>query len=62
MRPSFSVISHVQQPVHQTWHTDIANKILHLRVKVMSHRGEASMKHDRKVCEFCPIITPLDLR
>ena len=26
----------------------------------MSHRGEASMKHDRKVCDFCPIITPLD--
>ena len=26
----------------------------------MSHRGEALMKHDRKVCDFCPIITPLD--
>ena len=39
---------------------EIVNKILHLWVKVMSHRGEASMKHDRKVCDFCPIITPLD--
>ena len=38
----------------------IVNKILHLWVKVMSHRGEASMKHDRKVCDFCPIITTLD--
>ena len=26
----------------------------------MSHRGEASMKHDKKVCDFCPIITPPD--
>ena len=26
----------------------------------MSHRCEASMKHDKKVCDFCPIITPLD--
>ena len=57
---SFSVISHVQQPVHRTWHMEIVNKILHLWVKVMSHRGEASMKHDRKVCDFCPIITPPD--
>ena len=57
---SFSVISHVQWPVHRTWHMEIVNKILHLWVKVMSHRGEASMKHDRKVCDFCPIITPLD--
>ena len=57
---SFSVISHVQRPVHRTWHMEIVNKILHLWVKVMSHRGEASMKHDRKVCDFCPIITPLD--
>ena len=57
---SFSVIFHVQWPVHQTWHMEIVNKILHLWVKVMSHRGEASMKHDRKVCNFCPIITPLD--
>ena len=39
---------------------EIVNKILHLWVKVMSHRGEASMKHDGKVCDFCPIITPLD--
>ena len=39
---------------------EIVNKILHLWVKVMSHRGEASMKHNRKVCDFCPIITPLD--
>ena len=47
---SFSVISHVQRPVHRTWHMEIVNKILHLWVnKVMSHRGEASMKHDRKV-------------
>ena len=58
---SFSVISHVQRPVHRTWHTEIVNKILHLWVKVMSHRGEASMKHDIKVCDFCPIITPLKL-
>ena len=33
---------------------EIVNKILHLRVKVMSHR--ASVKHDIKVCDFCPII------
>ena len=39
---------------------EIVNKILHLWVKVMSHRGEASMKHNRKVRDFCPIITPLD--
>ena len=26
----------------------------------MSHCGEASMKYDKKVCDFCPIITPLD--
>ena len=39
---------------------EIVNKILHLWVKVMSHRGEASVKHDRKVYDFCPIITPLD--
>ena len=57
---SFSVISNVQRPVHRTWHMEIVNKILHLWVKVMSHRREASMKHDRKVCDFCPIITPLD--
>ena len=37
---SFSVISHVQQPVHQTWHMEIVNKILHLWVKVLSHGGE----------------------
>ena len=39
---------------------EIVNKILHLWVKMMSHCGEASMKHDRKVCDFCPIITSLD--
>ena len=54
---SFSVISHVQRPVHRTWHMEIVNKILQLWVKVMSHHGEASMKHDRKVCDFCPILT-----
>ena len=26
----------------------------------MSHCGEASVKCDKKVCDFCPIITPLD--
>ena len=56
----FSIISHVQRPVHRTWHMEIVNKILQLWVKVMSHHGGASMKHDRKVCDFCPIITPLD--
>ena len=57
----FSVISRVQRSVHRTWHMETVNKILHLWVvKVMSHRGEASMKHDRKVCDFCSIITPLD--
>ena len=39
---------------------EIVSKILHLWVKVMSHRGEVSVKHDRKVYDFCPIITPLD--
>ena len=56
----FSVICHLRRPVHRTWHTEIVNKNLHLRVKVMSHRGEASVKRERKVCDFCPIITPLD--
>ena len=41
---------------------EIVNKILHLWVKVMSHRGKASMKHDRKVCDFRPIITPLSVK
>ena len=57
----FSVISHVQRPVHQTWRTEIVNKILHLWVRVMSHHGEASVKHDRKVSDFCPIITQLTI-
>ena len=39
---------------------EIVNKILHSQVKVMSHCGEASVKCDKKVCDFCPIITPLD--
>ena len=39
---------------------EIVNKILHSRVKVMSHHGEALVKCDKKVCDFCPIITPLD--
>ena len=26
----------------------------------MSHCGEASVKGDGKVCDFCPIITPID--
>ena len=56
---SFSVIFHVQQPVHQTWHTEIFNKILHLWVKVMSQCGEASERHIN-VCDFCPIIPPYD--
>ena len=55
------IISHVQQPVHQTCHTEIVNKILHLRVKVMSHRGEASAKHDRKVRDFCLILSHLTI-
>ena len=42
-------------PVNWTWHTEIVNKILHSRVKVMSHRGEASVKRDRKVCDICSI-------
>ena len=56
----FSNLSCTSRPVRQSWHTEIVNKILHLRVKVMSHCGEALVKHDRKVCDFCPIITPLD--
>ena len=56
----FVVISHVQRPIPGTWHTEIVNKILHSQVKVMSHCGEASMKRDREVCDFCPIINPLD--
>ena len=56
----FSVMSHVQRPIHQTWYTEIVNKILHSQVKVISHRCEASVKGDIKVCDFCPIITPLD--
>ena len=56
---SFLVIFHVQQSVHQTWHTEIFNKILHLWVKVMSHCGEASECYIN-VCDFCPIIHPYD--
>ena len=56
----FSVMSHVQRPMHQTWHTEIVSKILHSQVKVISHRREASVKRDIKVCDFCPIITPLE--
>ena len=56
----FSVISHVQRPVHRIWHTEIISKSLRSCGKVMSHRSEASVKHDRKVCDVCPIITPLD--
>ena len=57
---SFSVISHVQRPVHQTWHIEIVNKILHLWVKVMSHCGEASMKYDRFVI-FVPSLPHLTI-
>ena len=57
---SFSVISHIQRPVHRTWHMEIVNKILHSRVKAMSHHGEASVKCGRELFDFCPIITPLD--
>ena len=56
----FLVISHVQRSIHATWHTEFVNKILHSRVKVMSHSGEALVKRNRNVCVFCPIITPLD--
>ena len=39
---------------------DWTDWILHSQVKVISHRREASVKRDIKVCDFCPIITPLD--
>ena len=56
----FLVISHVQRSIRATWHTEFVNKILHSRVKLMSHSGDASVKRNRNIFVFCPIIIPLD--
>ena len=56
----FLVISHVQRSIRATWHTEFVKKNLHSQVKLMSHSGEASVKRNRNICVFCPIITPLD--
>ena len=29
---------------------------------MMSRRGEALAKHDRRICDLCRIITPLDYK
>ena len=41
---------------------EIVNQILHSQVKMMSRRGEALAKHDRRICDLCRIITPLDYK